>query len=52
MYRLIRGLMQAAIDVRSYRRLRIKVFLRSDQVVESEVGDFRTRRKCFRRPSN
>ena len=39
-YRLIRGLMQAAIDVRPYRRLRIKVFLRSDQVVESEIGDF------------
>ena len=40
MYRLIRGLMQAAIDVRPYRRLRIKVFLRSDQVAESEIGDF------------
>lgn len=40
MYRLIRGLMQTAIDIRSYRRLRIKVFLRSDQVVETEIGDF------------
>lgn len=40
MYRLIRGLLQTALDMRSYRRLRVKVFLRSDQVNESEVADF------------
>ena len=36
MYGLIRGLMQTAIDMRSYRRIRIKVFLRSDQNDETE----------------
>ena len=40
MYRLIRGLMQTAIDMRSYRRIRVKVFLRSDQNDETEIGDF------------
>lgn len=40
MYRLIRGLLQTALDVRSYRRLRVKVFLRSDQVNEAEVANF------------
>ena len=30
MYRLIRGLMEHALDMRSYRRLRVKVFLRSE----------------------
>ena len=40
MYRLIRGLMQHALDMRSYRRLRVKVFLRSDQVDESRIADF------------
>ena len=36
----IRGLLQAALDMRSYRRLRVKVFLRSDQVDESKIADF------------
>ena len=40
MYRLIRGLLQTALDMRSYRRLRVKVFLRADQVDEAEIGDF------------
>ena len=40
MYRLIRGLMQTALDMLSYRRLRMKVFLRSDQVNETEISDF------------
>ena len=40
MYRLIRGLLQTALDMRPYRRLRVKVFLRADQVEEAEIGDF------------
>lgn len=32
MYRWIRGLMQLAADMRPYRRIRIKAFLRTDQV--------------------
>ena len=40
MYRAIRGLLQTALDMRAYRRLRVKVFLRSDQVAETEVADF------------
>ena len=40
MYRAIRGLLQTALDMRSYRRLRVKVFLRSDQVAEAEIADF------------
>ena len=40
MYRLIRGLMQSALDMRSYRRLRVKMFLRSDQVDETLIADF------------
>ena len=40
MYRMIRGLLQTALEMRSYRRLRVKVFLRSDQVDESAIGDF------------
>ena len=40
MYRAIRGLLQTALEMRPYRRLRVKVFLRSDQVDESATGDF------------
>ena len=40
MYRLIRGLMQTALDMRSYRRLRVKMFLRSDQVDETQIANF------------
>ena len=40
MYRAIRGLLQTALDMRAYRRLRVKVFLRSDQVDKSRIADF------------
>lgn len=40
MFRFIRGLLQHALDMRSYRKLRVKVFLRSDQVDEQKVADF------------
>lgn len=40
MYRVIRGLLQTALEMRSYRRLRVKVFLRSDQIDPSKVADF------------
>ena len=40
MYPTIRGLLQTALDMRSYRRLRVKVFLRSDQMDESKIADF------------
>ena len=40
MNRAIRGLLQIALEMRSYRRLRVKVFLRSDQLVETEVANF------------
>ena len=39
-YRAIRGLLQTALDMRAYRRLRVKVFLRLDQVDESRIADF------------
>ena len=37
---LIRGLLRHALAMRSYRRLRAKVFLRSDQADEAKVADF------------
>ena len=40
MYRTIRGLMQTALEMRSYRRLRVKIFLRSDQFDETAIADF------------
>jgi hypothetical protein len=40
MYSAIRGLLQTALEMRSYRRLRVKVFLRSDQLQETAVADF------------
>ena len=40
MYRAIRGLLQTTLELRSYRWLRAKVFLRSDQAEESKVVDF------------
>ena len=40
MYPAIRGLLQNALDWLSYRRLRTKVFLRSDQLDENEVAGF------------
>ena len=40
MFPLIRGLLRHALDMRSYRRLRVKVFLRSDQADEERIADF------------
>jgi hypothetical protein len=40
MHKLIRGLLQTALDLRPYRRLRAKCFLRSDQLDESQVANF------------
>jgi len=40
MNQLIRGLLQAALDFRPYRRLRLKIFLRSDQLDERTVANF------------
>lgn len=40
MDRAIRGLLQTALDMRAHRRLRVKVFLRSDQVEENRIADF------------
>ncbi len=37
---LIRGLLRHALDMRSFRRLRAKVFLRLDQAQESCIADF------------
>ncbi len=47
MSRVIRGLLQCVIELRSYQKLRAKVFLRSDQFIESEVGDFPDASKLF-----
>lgn len=40
MYRLIRGLLETTLEFRPYRRLRLKCFLRSDQLDESRVASF------------
>ncbi len=40
MYRIIRGLLQTALDMRTYRRLRVKMFLRTDQFNPAAIGDF------------
>jgi hypothetical protein len=40
MYRLIRGLLETVLDLRPYRRLRAKCFLRTDQLDENRVADF------------
>ncbi len=37
---LIRGLLRHALDMRSYKRLRAKVFLRSDQADETQIATF------------
>ena len=47
MFGLIRGLLQHALDMRSYRRLRVKVFLRSDQTDENQIADFADASKIF-----
>jgi len=40
MNRLIRGLLQTALDFRPYLRLRLKLFLRTDQLDERKVANF------------
>ena len=40
MHPAIRGLLQVALDMRPYRRLRVKIFLRSDQMDEARIADF------------
>lgn len=40
MHKLIRGLLETALDFRPYRRLRVKCFLRTDQLDESRVANF------------
>lgn len=40
MYALIRGLLQVALDLRPTRRIRVKCFLRTDQLEESRVATF------------
>ncbi len=47
MFSLIRGLLRHALDMRSYRRLRAKVFLRSDQADETQVATFADASKVF-----
>ena len=47
MFRLIRGLLEHALEMRSYRRLRAKVFLRSDQAAEEQVARFPDASKVF-----
>ncbi len=38
--KMVRGLLQVALEARSYRRLRVKVFLRSDQAGDQAVAAF------------
>lgn len=47
MFALIRGLLRHALDMRSYRRLRAKVFLRADQADEAHVASFSDASKVF-----
>lgn len=50
MYRAIRGLLQTALEMRSCRRLRTKVFLRSDQLNETKIGNFPDASKILSSP--
>jgi len=47
MNRLVRGLLQTVLDFRSYRRIRLKVFARLDQIEDSEVATFPDASKVF-----
>ncbi|HOX50404.1 MAG TPA: hypothetical protein PKY05_02865, partial [Fibrobacteria bacterium] len=40
MNRLVRGLLQVVLDMRAYKRIRLKVFLRPDQISDPEVRGF------------
>jgi len=44
---LIQGLLQHALEMRSYQRLRVKVFLRSDQADDPEIAAFPDASKVF-----
>ena len=46
-YRAIRGLLQVAVEMRSSRRLRVKMFLRPDQLDKNRIGDFPDASKGF-----
>ena len=50
MYLAIRGLLQTALEMRSYQRLRVKVFLRSDQIDEAKIGNFPDASKILSSP--
>lgn len=50
MYAAIEGLLQNALQMRSYRRLRVKVFLRSDQLDEARIGGFSDASKILSLP--
>ncbi|MDE2782467.1 MAG: P-loop NTPase [Gemmatimonadota bacterium] len=47
MFRLIRGLLEHALEMRTYRRLRAKVFLRSDQADQEQVARFPDASRVF-----
>ena len=47
MYSIIRGLIQTALDMRSYRRIRVKIFLRTDQFERAQIGNFPDASKVF-----
>ena len=47
MFRLIRGLLEHALEMRTYRRLRAKVLLGSDQAAEEQVARFADASKDF-----
>jgi hypothetical protein len=44
---LVRGLLQVVLDFRSYRRIRLKVFLRPDQIEDPQVATFPDSSKVF-----
>ena len=46
-YLIIRGLLQVALLVLSYRRIRMKIFLRPDQLGESEIANFPNASRIF-----
>ncbi|GAA5261790.1 hypothetical protein [Methanocalculus sp. MC3] len=40
MHKLVRGLLQVALDIRSYQRIRLKIFVRPDQIEDPAVAAF------------
>lgn len=47
MHLLVRGLLQVLLDFRSYKRIRIKVFVRPDQIEDPSVAAFPDSSKVF-----